>query len=334
MHVTCILPAHFERKFVRDDLRAAIRRCGTYRHYDWNTDHPPPEADLWDALRDTDVLLTGWGTPPLPPHFPKEPGRRLCYICNLTGSIRPFVPRTYLDAGIAVTNWGDGPMWYLAEGNLALMLACSREMSRVSEHMRRQPQWVFPYRSPRPTLRNKTVGFLGFGAVARTLLGLLAPLECRCLVWDPYVDALPPGVERASSIEDLFDRADVLTIQCGLCEETTGLVDRRLLDRLGPHAIFINTARGKIVVESDLVAFLKDRPDVFAGLDVYETEPLPRDSPLLRLDNAICYPHSVGGGGDDMYRLASAFAGDNIRRFCDGQPLKAQIRPAAYDRMT
>ena len=77
-----------------------------------------------------------------------------------------------------------------------------------------------------------------------------------------------------------------------------------------------------------------NRPDVFAGLDVYETEPLPRDSPLLRLDNAICYPHSVGGGGDDMYRLASAFAGDNIRRFCDGQPLKAQIRPAAYDRMT
>jgi hypothetical protein len=74
--------------------------------------------------------------------------------------------------------------------------------------------------------------------------------------------------------------------------------------------------------------------DVFAGLDVYESEPLPADSPLNALDNAICYPHSVGGGGDEMYLAASAFAAANIRAFALGRPLAALIAPAQYDRMT
>ncbi len=64
-------------------------------------------------------------------------------------------------------------MWYLAEGNLALILACTREMPRLRRHMLEQPTWVYHYASPLPTLRRKTMGFMGFGAVGRLLLGLL-----------------------------------------------------------------------------------------------------------------------------------------------------------------
>ena len=334
MNFTSMLAAHHERKFVQDDLKAVMAAHGRYRHRDWNSDAPPPEDELLAALAETDVLLTGWGTPLLPECLLAQSDRRLRYICNLTGSIKPFLPCAYLEAGIRVTNWGDGPMWYLAEGTLALMLACSREMSRVADHMRTQPRWTFPYRSPRPTLRGKTVGFLGFGAIARLLHGLLAPFACRALAYDPYADALPADVARAPDPEALFEAADVLVIFCGLSEETTGLVDRRLLDRLPPHAIFVNTARGRIVVERDLVAFLRERPDVMAGLDVYETEPLPTDSPLLTLDNVIAYPHSVGGGGEDMYRSASAFAAANVAAYCEDRPLRAEIVPAMYARMT
>jgi phosphoglycerate dehydrogenase-like enzyme len=334
MNFACIMARGYERQFVRDDLRAAMTEHGAYRHYAWTSDAPPPEAELLAALDAADVLLTGWGTPRLPLSLLSGPRRHLRYICNLTGSIRKWIPREYLEAGITVTNWGDGPMWYLAEGCLALMLACSREMSRVHRHMLERPQWTFPYRSPKPTLRRKTVGFLGFGAIGRLLRDLLAPLECGILVHDPYVADLPEGCLRAASIEDLFARSDLLTVQCGLSPETEGLVTRRLLDLLKPHAIFINTARGKIVIEADLAAFLRDRPDVFAGLDVYEVEPLPKDSPLLRLDNAICYPHSVCGGGEDMHRAASEFAAANIRACCAGRPLRAVVTPAMYDRMT
>ncbi len=334
MNFCSMIAAHNERHFVQQPVHDAMAAFGTYRHYNWNSDTPPPVADMLAALADTDVLLTGWGTPPLPLALLDNPDRRLRYVCNLTGGMRPFLPRAYLEAGITVTNWGDGPMWYLAEGTLALMLACSREMSRVAAHMRTQPQWTFPFRSPRPTLRRKTVGFLGFGAIARILHGLLGPLECRALIYDPYQETLPQGCRRAETLEALFDEAEVLVIFCGLTPETTGLVHRGLLDRLKPHSIFINTARGRIIVEEDLIAFLRARPDVSAGLDVFAREPLPKDSPLLDLDNVIAYPHSVGGGGEDMYRTAAEYAADNLRAFCEGRPLKAVVTPAAYDRMT
>ena len=71
-----------------------------------------------------------------------------------------------------------------------------------------------------------------------------------------------------------------------------------------------------------------------AGLDVYETEPLPKGSPLLALDNAVCYPHSVAGGGEDAWDAAAEYAAANLRAFCAGQPLKAVISPEKYDRMT
>jgi phosphoglycerate dehydrogenase-like enzyme len=334
MNIVCLMAKAYERDFVRDDLRAVMAAMGDYKHAEWTSDAPPSEEAYLQLLSETDILLTAWGSPRLPLSLLARPSRRLCYICNLTGTIQGWIPREYLEAGVVVTNWGNGPMWFLAEGALMLMLACSRELPRLRRHMLEQPQWTFPYQAPSPTLRHKTVGFLGFGAIGRILRGLLAPLECSILVYDPYADALPADCARAESLEALFGASDVLTIQCGLSKETQGMVHRGLLDRLKPHAIFINTARGKIVVEKDLVAFLTDRPDVFAGLDVYEVEPLPKESPLLRMENVIAYPHSVGAGGEAMYQALSAFAADNLRAFARGLPLKAVITPAQYDRMT
>lgn len=335
MEFVCMLAPGNEKLFVKDDLRSVMARFGHYRHLPWNQDQPPSEQEMLEVLAETDVLFTGWNSPRLPERALELPGRRLTYICNLTGSVKQWIPRAFIEQGVTVSNWGDGPMWYLAEGNLALMLACSREMPKVRRHMvERTKQWVYPYASPSPTLRRKTVGFVGFGAIARLLHGLLKPFECQYLAFDPFATDFPDDVRKVETLDELFANSHVVTVQCGLCPETTGMIDRRLLDLLQTHAIFINTARGKIVVENDLIEFLRARPDVFAGLDVYETEPLPTTSPLLTLDNAICYPHSVGAGGQDMYRALSEFAAANIEAFCTGQPLKAVISAGAYDRMT
>ena len=96
------------------------------------------------VLSEADVALTGWPTPRLPESLLAQPDRKLKYICNLTGSIKRWTPRSYLEQGIRVTNWGDGAMWYLAEGNLTLMLALTREVQRVHRHMVERPQWAYP----------------------------------------------------------------------------------------------------------------------------------------------------------------------------------------------
>ena len=324
---------NMEKLFVRDDLRRAMAEFGRYtaHAYETGVDH---EAELTALLRETDVALTAWSSPRLPLGILRDTPRRLKYVCNVSGSIQGWVPKEYLEAGVLATNWGDGTMWYLAEGNLALILACTREMPRLRRHMLEQPTWAYKYASPFPTLRRKVVGFMGFGAVARLLLGLMAPFEVKAIAFDPYIPALPEGVARCRTIEELFEKADVLTLQCGLTKETTGLIGRELMDRLKPNAIFINTARGKVVREKELSEFLRARPDVFAGLDVFEQEPLSKDSPLLRLDNAICYPHSICEVGEAMFAEASSYAAANIRAFCTGKPLAALIPAEKYDRMT
>jgi len=322
-----------EKLFVHDDLRRTMTEFGRYtvHEYKRGVDH---EAELTALLRETDVALTAWHSPRLPLGILRDSPRRLKYVCNISGTIQAWIPKEYLEAGIFVTNWGDGPMWYLAEGDLALILACTREMPRLRRHMLEQPTWVYPYASPLPTLRRKTMGFVGLGAVGRLLLGLLPPFDVKVIAFDPYVPELPQGVARCRTLEDLFEQSDVVTLQCGLTKETTGLIGRDLLNRLKPHAIFINTARGKIVREKELIEFLRARPDVFAGLDVFEQEPLPKDSPLLQLDNVICYPHSICAGGEAMYTDASSYAAANIRAFCTGKPLAALIPPEKYDLMT
>ncbi|MGO8703094.1 MAG: NAD(P)-dependent oxidoreductase [Candidatus Brocadiia bacterium] len=333
MRFSGIMPQGIEKLFVRDDLRSVMAEFGSYtaHAFDGGADHT---AELIPLLRETDVALTAWSSPRLPLDILRDKPRRLKYVCNVSGGLKGWIPREYIEAGILVTNWGDGPMWYLAEGNLTLILACTREMPRLRRHMLEQPTWLYNYASPYPTLRRKTVGFMGFGAVGRLLLGLLAPFEVKAIAYDPYVAALPEPVARCGTLEELFEQSDVLTIQAGLTEETTGLVGRALLDRLKRNAIFINTARGKIVREKELIEFLRARPDVFAGLDVFEQEPTPKDSPLLQMDNVICYPHSICEVGEAMFAESASYAAANIRAFCTGKPVVAQITAEKYGRMT
>jgi phosphoglycerate dehydrogenase-like enzyme len=326
--------AEYERTFVPDELRQVMSRFGRYERYDCSSKDPPSPQELLRRLAPADVALTGWPTPRFPEALVDLPDRRLKYICHLAGAVGYFLPRRYLEAGILCTNWGDRGIWPFAEGALALMLACLKATHRIGRHMRTSPGTAFPFPHPSPTLRGKRVGFVGYGAIARTLTGMLRPMLCRFGVYDPYAQDLPEGVGRWASLEDLFAESDIITLHCGLTPETTGMIGRDLLERMKPHAICINTARGKVVREGELIEFLRRRPDVTAGLDVFETEPLPADSPLPHMDNVICYPHCVGGGNATFSRLAAEAAARNLQAFCTGQPLQYVITPEKYDRMT
>ncbi|MFB3891897.1 MAG: NAD(P)-dependent oxidoreductase [Phycisphaerae bacterium] len=329
-----VFTKEYETKFVLDDLRAAMREFGKYELYECDRPKPPPPAELALRIAGADVILTGWPTPVLPVEILDAPGRRLKYICHLAGQVSPFMPRRFLEAGVLVTNWGDAAIWTFAEGNVALMLACLKEMHRIRPHMLTGPGRTFPYSHPAPTLREKTVGFVGFGAIARTLVDMLRPFLCKFIAFDPYTTGLPDGVERRRSLEEVFSQADIVTVQCGLTPQTTGMIGMEHFSLLRPHAIFINTARGRIIRQAELIEFLKGRPDVMAGIDVYESEPVPADCELPKLPNAICYPHCIGHGGEVFDRLVSRTAAANIRAFCSGGQVKHVITAEKFDRMT
>jgi phosphoglycerate dehydrogenase-like enzyme len=124
------------------------------------------------------------------------------------------------------------------------------------------------------------------------------------------------------SKEELFSRADIVSIHLPLVPATRGLVGAAELARMQPSSYLVNTARGPIVDEDALVAALTENRIAGAGLDVYDVEPLPAEHPLRRLPNTLLLPH-IGYVTTDAYRVFYSDAVEDIAAFFDRRPLRA-----------
>lgn len=144
-------------------------------------------------------------------------------------------------------------------------------------------------------LVGKTLGSLGVGNIGAEMFKICKPLDMNYIAHDPYVDpkmATELGIELVS-LEDLFRRADILTVNCPLTETTRHIVNGERLGLMKPTAYFINTARGPIVDQKALTKILQEGRIAGAGLDVFEIEPVPAEDPILKLNNAILAPHAL-----------------------------------------
>lgn len=144
-------------------------------------------------------------------------------------------------------------------------------------------------------LVGKTLGSVGIGNIGAEMFRLAKPFDMTFIAHDPYAD---PKVARELGIElvpldDLFARADIVTINCPLSEKTHHLVNAERLALMKPTAYFINTARGPIVDQKALTAHLAAGKIAGAGLDVFEVEPTDPDDPLFKLDTVIAAPHAL-----------------------------------------
>jgi len=208
----------------------------------------------------------------------------------------------------------------VSEAILALILALG---SNVVEQDRlvRAGKW----RGDLPRLgrspQGRALGSLGCGNIAQELFRLARSIGFgRFLAHDPYVSpdvAQSLGVELVT-MEELFARSDYLTVNTPLSTATRGIVGADLLRRMKPTAYFINTARGPIVQEAALIQALQEHWIAGAGLDVFEVEPLPMDSPLRQLDNVILAPHGLAWT-EELARDNSLEACDNILTVARGE---------------
>ena len=197
----------------------------------------------------------------------------------------------------------------MAEHALGLMLALAKKIV-VSDRAMRAAEVTdrTPLRSSE--LLGKTVGVVGFGAIGRRLVELCAPFRMTVLVHDPYVDA--DDVARAGAtpvpFDELLDRSDFVQVTCPLTPETSGLFGRDAFTKMRDTAYFVTTARGEVHDEHALVEALDSGAIAGAGVDVFHTEPVPTDHPLLRLDNVIATPHVAGMTDEATHGLAVATA--------------------------
>ena len=144
-------------------------------------------------------------------------------------------------------------------------------------------------------LVGKTLGSIGIGNIGAEMFRVAKPLDMKFIAHDPFADksvAKELGIELVS-LEDLFRRSDILTVNCPLSDSTRHIVNAERLALMKPTAYLINTSRGPTVDQKALTKALQEHRIAGAGLDVFEVEPVPADEPLLKLDNVIVTPHAL-----------------------------------------
>jgi D-3-phosphoglycerate dehydrogenase len=229
------------------------------------------------------------------------------------------------ELGIAIAE-GVGSPVAPAELTWALIMAASRKIVPYANNLR---DGLWQTASVNPllnglgrVLRGRTLAIWGYGKIGRMVAGYGKAFGMHVLVWGSEASrnaAVADGCEAAASREDFFARADVLSLHLRLADATRGIVTAADLARMKPDALFVNTSRAELVAEGALEAALHAGRPGTAALDVYHSEPLGADAPLLRIPTVLATPH-LGYVEQDSYELYFRAAFENIVNFAAGKP--------------
>lgn len=191
----------------------------------------------------------------------------------------------------------------MAEAGILLILAALYDLAGAERAM--HPNGAYPPRRPAVMLRGKTVGLIGFGQIGRAMAARLEPWGAHLLITTPH--PRPPFPTGASfvSLDVLLQEADVICVLAPLKAETVNLLNSERLAATKRGAILVNISRGKLVDEQALYSLAAAGHFAVIALDVFATEPLPADSPLRTLPNAILTPHAIGHTSDSTAALIS-----------------------------
>ncbi len=274
-----------------------------------------------DVLHEAQIILSGWGAPEMNAEFLHH-ASQLKAVFYGAGSIRGIVTDAFWDRGILITSaYGANavPVAHYALAQILLSLKNGWRFALNLKHTHRYPereemQVAGTYGS--------TVGVISLGMVGRLVCELLKPFDLHVLAYDPFATAERAqqlGVERCT-LDDVFRRADVVSLHTPWLKETVGLITGAHFTSMKPGATFINTARGAVVREQEMIDVLRQRPDLFALLDVTYPEPPAPDSPLFTLPNVLVTPHIAGSVGVECQRQGHYMV-EELNRYLHGEAL-------------
>lgn len=317
------------RVAILDDYQGCALRLA-----DWRSLHPEAQIEaLPEHIADLDTLAKRLHTfECLVLMRERTPLRRdlIAKLPNLKLVITTGMQNASVDAA-ALAERGivfcgtDGLGHSTAELTWGLILALLRNIPREDRAIR-QGRWqtTMGYGA-----KGKTLGIIGLGRLGAMVAGYGKAFGLDVIGWSRSLTdarATELGIKRVEK-DELFRRADIVTIHVNLNDSSRGLVGASELALMKPTAYLVNTSRGPIVSEAALLATLKARRIAGAAIDVYDREPVPKDHPFLELDNVVLTPH-LGYVIEEALRINYGNAVENIRAFLDGKPIRL-IKPRA-----
>ena len=221
--------------------------------------------------------------------------------------------------GIEVCITPEGTSVGVAEHVVLLILAIYKNLREISNAMYEGKFLMWDLRSRSFEINNKVIGFVGFGRIAKEAAKRLVNFNAKIIFCDNYVtlseeEQKEYNATQIDSLDELLSKSDIVSIHVPSNEETRGMVNKEFFMKMKKSAIFINTARGDLVNEKDLIEALETEEIFGAGLDVFPKEPLPPDNPYIKLKNVTLTPH-VSAGTVDALITKIKCASDNIIRF-------------------
>lgn len=296
---------------------------------------PPQTAASVSAqpalLQDCDVILSGWGAPVMDQAF-LTAAPRLRAVFYGAGSIRRMVTDAFWQRDIVVCSAWVANGVPVAEYTLSQALFCLKRGWHFALTIKQTG--AYPTKGFVPGAYGSTVGLISLGTIGRRVCELLRPFDLKVIAHDPFAS---PELARALNIElcsldDVFRRSDVVSLHTPWLKETEGMITGEHFRLMKPFASFINTARGAIVREAEMIQVLTERPDIQAVLDVTWPEPPIAGSPLYTLPNVVVTPHIAGSMANECRRMGRYMV-DDLRRYLRGEPLHWAVSRALSETM-
>ncbi len=288
-----------------------------------------------DLLAQTEVLITGWGAPPLTDEL-LDHAANLRAIIHTAGTIKGIVPTSAFDRGIAVSSAAATNAIPVAEYTFACIIMGLKRAEAFRRQYAANPAGnrALPADRAHPVgAFGARVGIIGASHVGRLVATMLRGTGMQVSIYDPYLseaEALNLGATLAD-LDTICAQSDVLTIHAPDIPETHHMIGKRQLDLFPDGALLINTARGRLLDHTALLPHVESgRLDAY--LEVTDPEPLPEGHPLFSLPNVVLTPHVAGSLGREVHRLGAA-AVDEIERYVAGKPLAFGIDKAQLHRM-
>lgn len=281
---------------------------------------------LVEAVKGADVLVAAAGVPITAEFFDRVPSLQAIARTGIgTDNIDLLAAK---DHGVTVLNVPTYAIEEVSTHALSLLLACARKLHHYDADMK-AGTWDWKPGRPIERIRGRTVGVVSLGNIARRFVEKVSAFDVEVVAYDPYVDSeemAELGVRKVS-FEELLAEAEYISTHAPLTSETERLFDAEAFEKMNSRTILVNTGRGPVVDERALCDALASGTLEAAGLDVFETEPLPEDSPLLDREDVILSPHAAWYSETSMQEVYRLLARD-VERLEAGEEPVGKVDPS------
>lgn len=273
-----------------------------------------------EALRGADVMI-GWSLSSEELRFAKD----LRWIYSITAAVDQFLYPELVASDIALCNAArvHGPV--VAEHAIAMALALAKRVPTAVRYQDRRKWAMEAIWKERPReIAGATLILVGLGSIGREVAALAAGLKMHVIGVRHNPERGPAGAHKVlgyPAFDEAIRRADFVVLAAPLTPQTRLMIDARRLQLFQPHAYLINVSRGALIDEAALVKALREHRLGGAALDVFTEEPLPRKSPLWKMEQVLITPHTAFLTEKVWQRHYQAFAG-NLKRYLAAQPLQ------------